>query len=872
MTSADILPGALDLLQELRQAGIRIGIASASENSRTVLDHLSLWDNVDAVSDSRSVQRQKPAPDLFLHCARQLGVVPHKTLVVEDAAAGVEAALAGGFRAIGLGPVERVGAAHLVLPSLEGVTLPDILALLSGTAEGTQGPVKSSSWLIREVAFDPERLHHLETVFTVGNGYLGTRGAFEEGFPEAWPITLINGVCDDAPIGRTELVNVPDWLDLRLVLAGEPFSLDQGTILEWERTLDMRTGTLARWVRWRSPAGRTVLLTFERCPSLADPHRLGLRCQVRALDFAGEILVQAGLNGRVDNEGRSHWVHLAQGQTDGKIYLHSRTMHTGIECAAAAALQVEAPGQVTQGDCDDAAWPTLTARFTLSPDEEATVEKIVTIWTSRDDPDALTMALHALEEAADEGYSGLRRRSDACWEKIWSASNIVIEGDDRADRAVRFNLFQLLIAAPWHDSRISIPARTLSGLGYRGHIFWDTDIFIVPFFTWTQPQVARNLLLYRYHTLDGARQKARAWGYPGAAYAWESAATGEETTPAWGLGPDGQPVRIWTGDIELHITADVAYAIWTYWHVTGDDAFMRNYGVEILLEAARFWAGRLEDREEVDRYELNRVIGPDEYHEHVNNNAFTNAMVRWHLGTAAAVMAWLRQAAPQQAAALADRLKLSDEEISLWPQMAERIHIPYDAERGLLEQFSGFFGLQEASWEDFRGRKVALDALLGRERIQQTQAIKQPDVLMLLYLLPGQYSIEEKRAHWAYYEPRTDHAYGSSLGPAIHAALGAQLGFGASAYEHFMRAALMDLEDLRGNTKDGVHAASAGGVWQAVVFGFAGLGFSETDLLCRPRLPEHWKRLSFPVCFRGKTYRVDLPGGVFPHETRQEDN
>ncbi len=274
---------------------------------------------------------------------------------------------------------------------------------------------------------------------------------------------------------------------------------------------------------------------------------------------------------------------------------------------------------------------------------------------------------------------------------MWDGSDVIIEGDDAAQRAVRYNLFQLLIAAPWYDDRVSIPAKTLSGFGYRGHVFWDTDIFIVPFFAYTQPEIARNLLMYRYHTLPGARRKAQENGYEGAQYAWESALTGDETTPRWVPGPAGELVRIWTGDIQIHISADVAYATWHYWQVSGDDEFMWHYGAEIILDTAVFWGSRAEYNAERDRYEISDVIGPDEYHEHVNNNVFTNAMARWHLEAALETLAWLRREHPGKAAKLEELLDLSPQRLRHWADVIGCMRILHDPETGLMEQFEGFF-------------------------------------------------------------------------------------------------------------------------------------------------------------------------------------
>ncbi|HIQ06147.1 MAG TPA: beta-phosphoglucomutase, partial [Anaerolineae bacterium] len=851
LSPADLLPGAKELLDELHAAGLRIVVASASKNAREVIQRLQIDNHIDALADGYSVQRQKPAPDLFLYAAQQVDALPEQCIVVEDAASGIAAGRAAGMWTIGLGPHERVGLADLVYPSLEGVHLDDVLSRLAA----------GGAWTIRETDFEPERLHHKETVFTIGNGYFGTRGAFEEGYPGAWPATLVHGLFDDAPIVHTELVNVPDWLPLGIIISGEQFRLDRGTLLYWERRLDMRTGVLIRALRWRSPKGYTVDLRFERVASMANPHLAALRCQVSALDFTGPVELQACLNGHVDNQGLVHWDHLAQGATDeNTIFLHSRTRGTAMEFAAAAHFQVVGADDVAYHYHDCAGSPMLAARFTLASGQTASAEKLVALWTSRETDDVSKAALDTLRGALSDGYARLRQASDVRWEEIWGSSNVVIEGDDLADRAVRYNLFQLLITAPWHDDHVSIGAKTLSGFGYRGHVFWDTEVFVVPFFAYTQPQVARNLLLYRYHTLEGARRKAREAGYEGAMYAWESAATGDETTPRWVPGPDGELIRIWCGDIELHITADVAYAIWHYWQVTGDDEFMRDHGAEIILDTAVFWGSRVEYDTKADRYELTDVIGPDEYHEHVNNNAFTNRMVQWHLKTALETLAWLRRAYPAKADELVARLGLTEERLSHWADIIGCMYVPYDPESGLIEQFDGFFSLEELDWEALEPRKRSVQALLGIERTNQIQAVKQPDALMLLFLLRDQFDDQSLQTNWAYYAPRTDHTYGSSLGPAVHAILACWQGMPNVAYEHFMRAALVDLDDVRGNAAEGIHGASAGGVWQALAFGFAGLSLTSEGVRTQPSLPAHWRRLRFTVVHQGGLFPVELTG------------
>jgi len=866
---ADLLPGVPELLSELHEQGLRVGIATVSKNSRAVIDGLRIWHHIDALADGYSVAASKPAPDLFLHAAAQLQIPPSKCLIVEDAAAGIEAAHAAGMHSVALGPAERFAEVrpNVILPSLEGVTWEQILAHLQASAR------EATTWTVSDDKFDPAALKQQETVFTIGNGYLGTRGALEQRYPGDQPATLINGLFDNVPIIHTELANAPNWLTMELLIDGERVRLDQGQVLSHVRTLDLRDGVLVHSLRWRSPRGKTIELRSERWASMADAHLCALRYGVTALDFAGEVELRAEIDGTVENPGSlvpsevglTHWQTLDSGNPAPQVaYLHVRTRLSSVELGVAAHLAVEGVADVAYSARDSAHAPGVAARFKLAQGETAVATKLVTYYTSAEEASPMAAALSGVQAAAGQGYATLLRAHRREWAGVWHDCDMQIEGDDAAQRAIRYNLFQLLIAAPWHSDRLSIPAKALSGFGYRGHVFWDTDIFIVPFFAFTRPEIARNLLLYRYHTLAGARENARRAGYEGAMFPWESAQDGRETTPPWIPLPNGELVRVWCGEIEQHITADVAYAVWRYWQATGDDAFMRDYGAEIILDTAVFWGSRVEYNAQAERYEIRDVIGPDEYHEHVDNNAFTNYMVRWHLRKAIEVLAWLRPFDPERALALEEQLGLTSERISHWEDVVRRIYIPYDPDTGLIEQCDGFFQLEDLNWEALEPRNCPVQLALGIEETQRYQALKQADVLMLLYLLEDEFDQRCKRANWDYYEPRTDHSYGSSLGPAIHGLLGCELGYPDKAYEHFWRAAMVDLKDLRGNTKDGIHAASAGGVWLMAAMGFAGMRLGPAGPVFTPRLPKHWQRMHFRLWYHGEHLEVDLKAALSP--------
>jgi trehalose/maltose hydrolase-like predicted phosphorylase len=662
---------------------------------------------------------------------------------------------------------------------------------------------------------------------------------------------------------HTELVNAPSWIDFHIVIGGDRFRMDQGEVLSYSRELDLQTGLLMRAVLWRSPGGRTVQVVFERFASLASPHLMAVRCQVTSIDFSAEVELRAGVSGIVDNDGYRHWQLLDQGPVNPQsVLLQVRTSATELVLSEAATLLVSAPGFTYS--VQDCVWaPTVIAKGQLAPGQSLVADKLVAIYTSRDTDDPSGAANHALTEAGAVGYDALLEAQTAAWASVWDRSNIVIEGDDEADLSVRYYLFQLSIAAPRFEERASIPAKTLSGYGYRGHVFWDTEIFMMPFFIYTQPDIARNMLEYRYWTLPGARHKAAKQGLEGAMYAWESAATGVETTPRWipvwtQDADEGELIRIWCGDIELHITADVAYAVHTYWRVTGDDDFMRYFGAEIMLETARFWASRAEWNAERGIYEICDVIGPDENHDHVDNNAFTNGMARWNLKTALHVVEWLRGHHTAQGDELMGRLGLTDARLDHWRAVIDGLKIGFDPGTGLIEQFDGFYELQDVLFEEYEPRTTSLQAILGVEETQRCQILKQPDVLMLLYLLDDAFSAEALPANWSYYTPKTDVTYGSSLGPAIQAALAARMGDIEQAYHFFRLAAGTDLLDNRGNTSEGIHGATAGGLWQATVFGFGGIRLTSDGPVAEPRLPAGWTRLAFRLYFRGDWFEFDL--------------
>jgi len=443
---------------------------------------------------------------------------------------------------------------------------------------------------------------------------------------------------------------------------------------------------------------------------------------------------------------------------------------------------------------------------------------------------------------------------EAAWDARWAASDVVIDGDEIIQRAVRFAVYHMTSTANPEDDRVSVGARALTGDAYLGHVFWDTEIYLLPFYTAVWPEAARALLMYRFHTLPGARAKAAHFGFKGALYAWESADTGEETTPERVVGADGKPVDILTGKMEHHISGDIAYAVWQYWRFTNDDDFFLRAGAEILLDTARFWASRSVAEADGKRH-IRHVIGPDEYHEDVDDNVFTNVMARWNISRGLEVMDVLRERWPNHAAALREKLALGDEELADWRDAIVRIVTGLDPATGIYEQFAGFNALQPLELAAYADRKVPIDVIIGRELTQRSQVVKQADVVALIALLPEEFPDTMAETNFRYYEPRCPH--GSSLSTGMHALVAARLGDAPMALRYLRATAATDL-DLDPNSAGGVHIAGLGALWQAVVIGFGGLDLNGDTLGIDPRLPPQWRSLSFRVCWRGRSVAIRI--------------
>lgn len=716
-----------------------------------------------------------------------------------------------------------------------------------------------------------------ETLFTVGNGYLGTRGSLEEGAYGDLSGTYIAGIYDHCDSTVKDLVNAPNWLSLDIWVDGERLDTQRCKILDHQLILDMRQGLMYRLTRFEDTRGFRTRYESVRYASLDNHHVCSIDATITAENYDAPIAIEAGIDGESYNldrypayEGspafhpeikwekwaKSKHLSVVEASADeGAVYLQMKTLDGDHQLGYASHLY--GPDQNVERS-HRLEYQRVTERVAWRAQEGETysVRKVVAIHTSRDHATQPLKrhCLQTLQAVAKAGSIAVWQAHVNAWSTRWNSCDVLINGAPQAQQAVRFSVYQLLIAASDDDDKVNIGANALSGERYKGHVFWDTEIYLLPFYIFSQPETARRLILYRYHTLSGALENARINGYQGAQYAWESADSGIEETPK--TTADGVH-RLWMSDEEFHITADVVYGLMIYVEATGDRELLAREGAEILIQTSRFWLSRLEHNASEARFELCRVMGPDEFHEHVDNNAFTNQMAKWHLQKAAETLAWLQEERPADFSSLVERLAFKSSEIEQWLFTAERIHIPQQADTGLIEQFDGYFDLNDVPIEsrDSNDMPIYPDGY-HHFNCAETTLIKQPDAVMLLYMLPGQFEASVKRANYDYYEERTLHK--SSLSPAIHSIMGIEVGDRTKAEQYFMRSALVDLTDNQGNAELGLHIASAGGTWQCAVFGFGGFRVMNGQMTFKPWLPPDWKNLHFRLRWHGDMLDVTV--------------
>jgi len=758
-----------------------------------------------------------------------------------------------------------------------------------------------NTWKLTYNKFNPEEESLREALCTLGNGYFGTRGAAAETSASKvhYPGTYIAGVYNTLPtevagrpIYNEDFVNCPNWLLFNYKVGNGPwFNRLKVKILTWKIELNMHKGMLSRRVRWMDDKGRITLVENHRIVSMAHHHCGATRCTITPENYDGKITIRSGIDGGVINAGverykqlsSKHLDHVSMGAfgTDG-IYIQKVTNQSKIQITEAARTLVYSGNKkakpkmsiITQGR------QKIGQEFTLKvkKGQKYTVEKLVSIYTSRDHGVADDCAMAQETVGQLESFDALYKPHQARWKALWKKFDIELKGNDFVQLVLRLHAFHLLqVASPYNeDIDAGLPARGLHGEAYRGHIFWD-ELYVFPFYNFHAPEITRALLMYRYRRLGAAKEYAKQHGYRGAMYPWQSASTGEETTQIVHLNPmSGE----WGEDyscLQRHVSIAIAYNTWTYYKSTGDKGFIDRYGAEMILEIAHFWSSTAEYNEKTKRFEIDGVMGPDEYHEKLpgatkgglKNNAYTNVMAVWVIERALEVLDEVMTEEDRNALLL--KTEVGEEEISRWRKMIKKMTVVMDKNE-IIHQFEGYMGLEELDWDEYR-RKYdnirRMDRILKAEGTSpdQYKLAKQADVLMLFYVLDFKtlrdlfkklgypFSKEMMKKNFSYYFPRTSH--GSTLSLVVHAYVADLLGYKGKSMDYLIGALESDIYDTQGGTtQEGIHAGVMGSTLDLFLKNFAGFEIREDRICLAPRLQTEWKSIKFSVRYKNIWFHV----------------
>ena len=728
-------------------------------------------------------------------------------------------------------------------------------------------------WKVIERGFDPAHARVSESVFSLANESMGVRGCFDEGGSvDSLRGAYVNGVYELEQLSRSYrgiidkshfMIPCTEWLMTGIELDGETLDLGRVRFSDFVRELDMRAGTLTRSFVWTTASGKSLRLTFLRFVHMVHRDRAYQRITLEPLNFSGSVAFSSTLSFDVVHEGRQRcfWQKARAVADDHRMLLQSRTGQSGQEVWAGALVDLPARASATT----DERSATLSAVINLTQGVATHVDKRVVIRFDGTGGETLWQSgVEALASAERVSLDEAMASQRAFWDRWWRTSDILIEPADgealstvaAEQQGIRFCSFQLAQTYNGGSMRHNIGAKGLTGEAYNGHAFWDTEACCLPFYLFTNPAAARDLLLFRYNTLPMAIERAKMLDCRGACYPIATL-NGDEACALWQH-----------ASLQLQPSTAVAYGIWHYVRVTEDMDFLWRYGAEMLLQIARFLTSRVELGSTTGKYGYFGVMGPDEFHMMVNNNAYTNYMGMRTLAWAAEVLTRMRHEQPAAYAQLAERTALTEDETARWQHIAQNMYLPQD-ETGLFEQHDGYFDLPHTDIGAIPMSDFPLYDHWSYDRIYRSDMIKQPDVLMFLYLYNSSFTREVKRVNYEFYEPRTIHE--SSLSPAIHSILAAELDNMDEAVRFFGYATRLDLDNYNRNTREGLHTTSIAMAWINIVYGFAGLRSDGEQLRFAPRLPERWKRLRFSVLYRGRVIRICMEPGRTSFSLTQGD-
>ncbi len=892
----------VNLINELKENNIKVGVASSSKNCKAVLEAAGLLDlfetRVDGVVSAELKLKGKPEPDIFTTACGNLGVSSDRAVIVEDSVSGVQAGIRGNFSLV-LGIARekneqelKINGADIVVRDIGEIDIDTIEEwFLSGLEEDI--------WSLSYFDYPKKKERIRESLCTIGNGYFGTRGAAEECDANKinYPGTYIAGVynrLESQIAGRRvineDLVNCPNWLSITF-RAGrdEWFDLNKCEIISFFQRLDFKRGILNRRIVARDSKGRETLIESSRLASMDNPHIASLRYSITPINYSDDIWVKSGLNGNIINSGVERYKQLnsrhlklvAQGGEDNVSYLLVQTNQSQIKIAEASKIIVFKNGkklnpEITLSKTDRAVYSNFGLR--AKQGDTICIEKIVAIYTSKDQD--IENPLKKAEEAIEniKSFKAVARNSEKSWSEIWEKIDIKIQGNRLVQKLIRLDLYHLMATASAHNAYIDagIPARGLHGEAYRGHIFWD-ELFILPFYNMHFQDTAKSILLYRYQRLDEARKYAREYGFEGAMFPWQSGSDGREETPMIHLNPMSGKWGDDYSSLQRHVSLAIAYNIWQYYWTTNDLVFLEEYGAELFLEICRFWAGKSVLNEETDRYEIKDVMGPDEFHEKyadseeggLKDNSYTNIIVVWAFNKAFEILNLLNDNAKEK---ISIKFGLTEDELDKWRDIIRRMNLVI-SDQGIIAHYDGYFGLKELEWEKYKKRfaQYRMDRILKAEgkSPDEYKVSKQADTLMVFYNLSSHevkniinelgYTIREDflQANFDYYFKRTSH--GSSLSKIVHSYLARLIGYKELGYELFEGALQTDYIDTQGGTTgEGIHTGAMAGSVLLVLYSFVGLDMRTEEVKINPCLPGSWRKVSFNFDFRGDTYNFEV--------------
>jgi beta-phosphoglucomutase family hydrolase len=896
----EVYPASEKLIRDLKEKGIRIGVASSSKNCKMVLEAIGLLHlfetRVDGVVSAELGLKGKPEPDIFTTACDNLGVAYDKAIVVEDAVSGVQAGAKGGF-GLTLGIAREENSEELKRNGAD-VVVSDISELgdpIDFFDDWFKKKIDILKWRLSYNSYEASKEKSRETLLSVGNGFFATRGSMEDSVSgnDTYHASYMAGLYNkrkskvgDRWVENEDLVNFINWIPVTFKCEGEDwFDPANGNFEMIERYLDFQNGVLHRKIKVTSNKNRESLIYSKRYVSIADPHLAVLEYSITPLNYSCNIEFKSSIDGTLINDGveryrdldQHHLEQVDQGFADGIGYVVVKTNQSEITIAVAQKVQLfDGNGVIEHHSFENPAGK-LTTYFKASAREgkKLDLKKTICIHNSKDFEVSTPLGASLEQMAGIKNNEDILKESEKAWADIWSEVDLEVQGDRYSQMLLRLHIYHLVItASPFHKNLdAGIPARGLSGEAYRGHIFWD-ELYIMPFYITHLPETAKSVLMYRYRRLNKAREYAKEYGYEGAMFPWQSGSDGSEETQIVHLNPiSGE----WGDDyssLQRHISIAIAYNVWEYYQITDDRNFMNQYGAEMFFEICRFWASKSEFNKDTERYSINKVMGPDEFHEKlpdsseggVSDNAYTNLIVIWCIDKAFAIMDNLDI---QECKRIFEKISLSQDELIKWKDMTVKMNLIINND-GIISQFRGYFELKELDWDSYRtkyGNIHRLDRILKAEgkSPDDYKLAKQADTLMTFYNVDDDeigklirnlgYQLPEDylKKNFDYYLKRTSH--GSTLSRVVHAYVAKITGNDHLCWDMYIDALASDFNDIQGGTTgEGIHAGVMGGTVLSAITTFGGLNWNGQSLRLDPDLPQNWKSLKFKFNFKGDAY------------------